>query len=84
MKLNELGESIGTLEEREDAEVTDFTMLFGSNQKKRLLKTFGEISKSAKIAQSATQSGNGKVLTLSLRTMKIGMKLITKIIQDKG
>lgn len=72
------------MEEREDAEVTNFAMLLSSNQKKRLLKTFEEISKSAKIAKSATQSGNGKVLTLSLRTMKIGMKLITRIIQDKS
>jgi hypothetical protein len=53
-------------------------------QKKRLVKTFGELSKTAKSAQTAAQKSDGKTLTLALRTMKIGMKLITRIIQDKS
>ena len=89
MKLIELEESVKPVNELQ-GNVQDFQksktqkVSLSSPQRKRLVKTFGELAVAAKTAQRAAQKEDGKTLTLSLRTMKIGMKLITKIIQDKG
>lgn len=69
-----------TLDELQKSQRVNLT----SGQKKRLIKTFGELAKAAAGAQTATQKEDGKSLTLALRTMKIGMKLITQIIKDKS